>query len=192
MKLELFVPAEVYGQLKTGLQQLESLNCKAIIIPCNTVHVFYEKLQSQTSLKIFSLVDLAIQKVLQSKHKNIAVVSSDFTYKSQLYAKALISAGLSPILVTPAQQEILNQIILKVMAGTHSTTEFLALQEIIQDLHSKGATSLILGCTELPLVLTADKHSEVNLTVFDSIQISTEALVDFAYLNSEFNPNTNV
>jgi aspartate racemase len=190
-KPELFVPAKVYSKLEEGVLQLANSNCKAIIMTCNTIHFFHQKLQSNTNLKIFSLVDLAVQKILQSKHKNVAIVSSEFTYKSGLYSTAIEKLGLNPIKVTPTQQEILNKVILKVMAASHTNVELFALLEIIQDLKSKGATSLILGCTELPLVLTLEHHAKTNLEVFDTIQIASEALVDFAYSNSEFNPTKN-
>lgn len=187
MKLELFAPAEVYSHLKKGLSHLQKVGCKAIIMPCNTIHCFHSELQKNSKLKILSLIDLAVDKVSKSQHKNIAIISSETTFKLGLYKNELLNLGLNPILVTSTQQKILNRIILKVMSGSSSQTELLQLLKIIETLKSKGATALVLACTELPLVLTPEHHAKTNLQVFDTIQISAHALVDFAYSKLQVN-----
>ena len=162
-------------------------------MPCNTIHLFYDQLQAKTKLKIFSLVDLAVLRALNLGHKNVGVISSDTTLKSGLYKNALLKSGLTPVLVSTSDQKVLDKVILNVMSAIQSESDLFALLKIIQKLKDKGATSLIIGCTELPLVLTKEHYEKTHLLVFDTIQIASEALVDFAYSNSssEFNPTSN-
>jgi len=69
------------------------------------------------------------------------------------------------------QQDLLNQIVLNVMAGKNKQEDVGVLRSIIEDLKSRGAEAIILGCTELPLAIS---QKDIDIQLFNSNQIILE------------------
>jgi aspartate racemase len=171
-------PQLVLNGLVTGAIDLKKTGCDTVIMPCNTVHVFQEEIESRSEIKIKSLVDAAILKAKNLNFTNIGIVSSEYTRKVGLYSRKVSELGLNPIIVSDEEQDVLTQIILKVMAGEQGIVETYALKKIIENLVLQGATCVILGCTELPLAIS---QSDTNIPLIDAVQVAVEELVDFAY-----------
>lgn len=168
----------VEDQLVKGIRQLDLLNPDCIIIPCNTVHYFSEKLKQTTETPILDLIDLVCKETAEGGYKKIGIVCSETTNNEQIYDQALNKYGIRLIKPTPAQQFVLNETIAYVMAGNEQEINLAQLKAIATDQLQAGAQALVLGCTELPIPYA---KLAIPIPVIDSNQILAEAAVAFAY-----------
>ncbi|HOX60602.1 MAG TPA: amino acid racemase [Candidatus Magasanikbacteria bacterium] len=168
----------VKQQLVYGVIKLEQAGCDFVVIACNTVHYFVEELASVLSIPIISMVDAVVNQVKVGKHITVGLLSSENTRATGIYQKALAKAGLDCHLVTPDQQVVLNDIILKVMSGNQGVSETQELKNIISYFEHVGASGVLLGCTELPLAI---KQSDVSLKLYDCTQIIAESILARVY-----------
>jgi len=161
-------PNLVKDQLIAGVKKLESAGSDFIIIACNTVHYYYQDMQTVIKIPIVSIIKETAKAVYEKGIKTVGLLSSESTNKLIIYQKALEDYGITTLSVTDQQQKLLNEVILHVMSGKQNESDKKCLKSIIDDLHQQGAEGIILGCTELPLVICQD---DTNIVLFDSIDI---------------------
>jgi aspartate racemase len=165
----------VLQQLHAGIAKLVHAGCDCIVMACNTVHVFYDQLQAMCPVPIVHIVEETVHAV--SGHHVVGVLSSETTAKMGLYASALKSQNAEAVAPSTMQQAKVTDAITHVMAGLQSNADVAVLQAISQSLQSQGATAIILGCTELPLVL---QQQHVALPLFDAVTIGAKVTLAFA------------
>ena len=156
---------------------LERAGVGFIVIPCNTAHHWLEGIRKSVGVPVVDMVGETARMV--SKHKpairSIGLLATDGTLKTALYQKAL--AGLSIKAMTPdtEDQKVVMEAIYKVKAGDYSTKERLIF--VIRHLLDRDVQGLILGCTELPLLV---REGELNCPIFDPISVLAKTAVKLA------------
>ena len=170
-------PDLVKQQLIGGVQKLENAGCDFIVIACNTVHYFYEEMRSAISIPIISIIDETARGVKDSGHNTVGLLSSESTKKLQIYQKKLAAAEVKTVVVTDEQQKTLNKIILHVMSGLHDYNDKKLISTVIQDLCARGAESIVLGCTELPLTIS---QKDIKIPLFSSTEIIVKKALEYA------------
>lgn len=164
----------VLAQLNAGIGTLVAAGCGCIVIACNTVHVFYGQLQAACLVPIVHMVEETVQAAVG--HSTVGVLSSETTANVGLYVNALHAKGMHALRPSTPQQAVITQVITHVMAGVYSAVDVHALQEICSAMQEQGATAVILGCTELPLVL----HQEhVRVPLFDASTIAMSVALQY-------------
>jgi len=167
----------VRRQLIAGVKRLESAGCDLIIIACNTVHVYYEEMQSAVKIPIFNIVEETKKSVLTSGYKTVGLFASESTSKLHLYEKSFDTANITVITPNEKQQKILNHVIEHVMGGNQKTEDIIALKEIAREYVRRGAEAIVMGCTEIPLAID-QTHTDMKL--FDTIEILVQSAVDYS------------
>ncbi len=167
----------VRQQLIAGVQRLESAGCDLIVIPCNTVHVYYNEMQAATTVPIFNIVEETKQQVLASGYTRLGMFASASTRRLGLYQKIFTQAGLALIEPTDEQQAVLDRVIEHVMGGNQKSDDVIALKDIARDYLRNGAEAVVMGCTEIPLAIN-QTHTDIKL--FDSIEILVRCAVDYS------------
>ncbi|MBU2213369.1 amino acid racemase [Patescibacteria group bacterium] len=168
----------VEQQLIQGVQFLTKAGTNIIAIPCNTVHCCYQTVQSTTPIPILHTAEITAAAVADIGISRIGLCSSVTTVQTKLYEDACAAKGIDVLVPSPNQQKIVNDIIESVMSGGNGEEELLQLKSVILGLQSQGAQGVILGCTELPLVIN-QKWTDVPL--FDSLELLAIAATDAAY-----------
>lgn len=171
----------VREQLRTGIAELSPI-VDFIVIPCNTVHYFLYDMQSASTAPILSLVQATAERVARDKHKVVGLLSSASTRDLGLYQQACAVHGIKIVTVSDEQQHCIDSIIEHVMGGTQTRHDDELLMQIGYDLVDRGATGVIVGCTELPFAMT--RMQEIQ--AYDTLKILTQAAVDFAYEPRDF------
>lgn len=171
-------PLSVKNQLIDGVKKLEGAGSDCIIIACNTVHHFYDDMQQVVKIPIISMIKETVKAVKETNHTVVGLLSSESTNKLGIYTKAFDACGVKTFSVTNAQQQLLNEVILHVMSGMHGIDTKKCLADIIDDLYKKGAQSIVLGCTELPLAI---KQNDVSVTLVDSTAIIVQSALRYAF-----------
>lgn len=162
----------VLEQLKTGLKKLDKSGVDFIVIPCNTVHKFIKEMREAVSVPIISIIESTVDALERDQRKVAGVTSSQSTRAAALYEEELSKRGIGIISATPEEQNILNSIIGSVIEGIQGDVEKNQMKKIIARIAADGADSVVLGCTELPLAITAN---DSTLPVYSSTDILARA-----------------
>lgn len=147
-----------------------------IVVPCNTVHYFYDEISTQINIPWLSLIQIIFEKITFTDVP-VALLSSEFTKESGLYKNLLAISGMPFIETTSDQQTTINGVIEKVMSSQNTIHDNHALNQIMKEMLDVGAKSILLGCTELPI---AHSNHFNKLKVYDSLDILAHATLEYA------------
>ena len=167
----------VEKQLVDGVKKLEAAGCNLIIIGCNTVHIFYEKMQAAVKIPIFNIVEETKKKVLEFGYKKVGLFASESTTKSGLYQNNFKKNGIEVLYPNSNQQKVLNLVIEHVMGGNQKEDDIIILKDVARDYIKHGAEAIVMGCTEIPLAIN-QTHTDIKL--FNTIEIIVQSAVDFS------------
>ena len=164
--------------LKQSVLSLTTAGCTRLCIGSNTVHILLEDLQKETSVEFISMVKLVANKCKERRNKKVGVLGTPVLLESGLYSKELHNLGIEIVLPTVNQIKIVEDIIRSVIAGNPHHQKKQEYVDILNDLYSKGAEAVILGCTELPLAINYEALGNKTL---NSDEILAEGIVDYYY-----------
>ena len=163
----------VYQVLVTECKNLEKLNVDFIVSPSNPVDHFIPFIRKQIKIPILSISETTTQNILEKNLKKVGILALKFTIKNKIYQPHLTEQGVTLITPDIKQQNIIEKIIVNIESGKRDEKDKEQLINIIKDLKKKGAQGIILGCTEIPLVL---KQKDSPIYLFDTLDILTESV----------------
>lgn len=143
--------------------RLKHAGAQLLVMACNTAHLWYEQVQEAVGLPMLHLVDAAVADAaaVMGPSRRVGLLGTDATLASCLYVNRETAAELRIRWMLPTARETSELVmpgIEAVKAGDMSQGERL-LTLAARALQARGATALILGCTEIPLVLAAENAS---------------------------------
>jgi aspartate racemase len=173
-----------FPALVQSAQDLHRLGADFIAIPCNTAHWFWFQLCKAVPIPILNIINETVEAVARHRqaesgfaHSQIGLLATDATLQMELYHKALLTAGLHPMVPPAALQQNVHRSIYCIKSGGNKEEAVGYIQEAISHLEQQGIYSLIYGCTELKSL--SDRLTP-TVPVFDSLDILARATVDFA------------
>ena len=141
--------------LLAGIQGLKTAGCTTIVIPCNTAHFWFSHLEKQAAwnAKIIHIVDSVADALRDLKITNgkIGIIGTKATIEYGLYQYQLNKSGWDCIVPTKEQMNTLVQPAIELIKANQIAEAHSMLMTIIHSLVDKGATAVVLGCTEIPL-----------------------------------------
>jgi aspartate racemase len=161
--------SKIKDMLVKGVQKLESLGVDFIAIPCNTVNYFLPEMRDNVSVPILSILEETAKEVNKFGLKKVAVLGTEMTISTGIYQNVLPSINL--IVPKLEQQQEITGVILNILSGKKFNTDLQRIQTIIQEFKIDGAEKVILGCTELPLLI------KKNNATIDTIEVLAKAIV---------------
>ncbi len=168
----------IEDDLVSAIKALQSAGAEFGIIATNTMHYVFDSVEKRVNIPLLSLVDAVCGRAKQIGINKIALLGTKFTMEKDFYPKALTKVGIETIVPNDEQRKIVNEIIFheltKGIIKEESKNRYL---EIIIDLAKRGAQGVILGCTEIPLLIRQD---DVEITVLDSSLIHAEVAYQYA------------
>jgi len=170
---------DVVAEILIGIsKKLENARCDAIVICSNTAHKVADKIIAEITIPLIHVVDETAKEIKRYKIGTIGLLGTKFTMEGEFYRKTLENKyGLKVLLPSPKQIEYIDDKIFNEFAQgiflDATKSEFL---DIIHDLKANGAEGIILGCTEIPLLIQQD---DVDIPLFDTLRIHLEAAVQF-------------
>lgn len=132
-------------------QRLESIGAEVLIMPCNTAHNYYDAVKESVSVPVLHMIALTRDALLADGVTCVGLLATDGTVRTGIYQRTFEGRGIR--LLTPDSAEdqaaVMDIIYNGVKAGDmeHDVTAF---RRTCENLLSRGAEVLILGCTELP------------------------------------------
>jgi aspartate racemase len=152
--------SHVKRQLVETLIKLGKWNCHYAVIACNSAYAFKD-LASYFPGTLLNIIDEACDAVPKGVQR-VGIISSASTRKSCLYQDALGDRGINYVLTNDEEQFFLDLAIKAVISGTQTKGDFHVVRNVLINLKQRGARMVIVGCTELPLVINS-KHTKIPL-----------------------------
>ncbi len=168
-------PGETLKVLVKGAKKLESIGVDFIVMPCNTANYFYDGVKKELSIPFLSIVEETAKKVKSRSYGKVGLLATETTITCKIYEKDFDNYGIK--LVIPNEQKAVNNIILNILAGKKLKNDKKELKRIIGKLKNGGADAIILGCTDIPVLL---KKNGVGIEIFDTVEVLAEATIKYA------------
>lgn len=163
-------------ELKATIQNLKRAGAELIAIPCNTAHYYYDELQESVNTPIINMISETVKYIHREfPHiKKIGLIATTGTIKMGIYHKAIKEMEL--IIPSGAAQEKVMETIYGeqgIKAGYGGNPRKYIL-EVTEALVKGGAEAVLIGCTEVSLVLN---QNDLSVPLIDPLQILAEAVV---------------
>ena len=160
---------EILGE---AAYNLEKAGADFIVICTNTMHKVVNQIKEKISIPILHIAEMTAEKILEKGLKNIALLGTKYTMEQDFYKSKLIEKGINVIIPDKNDVEIINKVIYdELCLGTINSNSKKKFLEIVDKLRSKGAEGIILGCTEIGLLI---KNEDTDVPLFDTAIIHAE------------------
>ena len=160
---------EILGE---AAYNLEKAGADFIVICTNTMHKVVNQIKEKISIPILHIAEMTAEKILEKGLKNIALLGTKYTMEQDFYKSKLIEKEINVIIPDKNDIEIINEVIYdELCLGTINFNSKKKFLEIVDKLRSKGAEGIILGCTEIGLLI---KNEDTDVPLFDTAIIHAE------------------
>ena len=168
---------EMGAILANSGKRLQAAGAQGLLIATNTMHKVIDDIQASTNLPIIHIADVTAAAIKQQGLTKVALLGTQFTMTQDFYKQRLIDAGLQVLIPeNDARAEVHRIIYEELCQGQLLASSRQYYQQVIQDLANKGAEGVILGCTEIGLLI---QQADSPIPVFDTTAIHAAAAVDF-------------
>jgi len=160
-------------------RSLERGGADFVIICTNTMHKLYDEVQQSIKIPMLNIADATAEKIKTEGIDRIALLGTRFTMEEDFYKGRLVEKyGLEVMIPFPEQMETVHRVIYdELCAGIIEPDSKKRYAAIIQDMVAEGAGGVILGCTEIGLLV---KPEDSPVPLFDTTEIHARAAVDYA------------
>ncbi len=171
----------VYQIIKTAAQTLQKSGVDFLALCANTLHFTYEELTSEIDLPFVHIADATGAKIKEKTIKKVGLLGTQETMELDFYKTRLAKMGID--VITPEKQErdfihkSIMEELLKEQFFPETQSRFIS---VMNNLKSKGAEGMILGCTEIPLLI---KQRDFDLPIFSTLKIHANAIANFTLEN---------
>ena len=160
---------EILGE---AANNLEKAGADFIVICTNTMHKVVNQIKEKISIPILHIAEMTAEKILEKGLKNIALLGTKYTMEQDFYKSKLIEKRINVIIPDKNDIEIINEVIYdELCLGTINSDSKKKFLEIVDKLRNKGAEGIILGCTEIGLLI---KNEDTDVPLFDTAIIHAE------------------
>jgi len=162
---------------------LERAGAEALVICTNTMHRVLPQIEAKLRMPVLHIADATAERIHASGFERVGLLGTRFTMEQEFYRGRLEQLGLAPLIPDAGQREIVHRVIYdELCQGECRAESRAAYREIIKGLVEAGAQAVILGCTEIGLLVTA---ADSPVPLFDTASIHAEQAADWALAVSE-------
>jgi len=160
-------------------QRLQGAGAELLIICTNTMHKMAEEVQSSVGIPLVHIADAAAEAIMEKKLDKVALLGTRFTMEEDFYKKTLREKyKLNVIIPSESDREVIDHVIYtELCRGIMNQSSREQFKAIIEKLASNGAQGVILGCTEIPLLIS---QQDAEIPLFDTTKIHAQAAVEMA------------
>lgn len=160
-------------------EELEAAGAEMLLICANTMHQMAPEVQRKINIPLLHIADAAAEKIEADGYKKVGLLGTKYTMEGSFY-KNRINENFDIEVIIPESEErdYIHQIIYQeLISGILKDQSRQQFKKIIDNLRKKGAEAIILGCTEIPLLIKAEDSS---LPIFNTTELHAKKAVDFA------------
>ncbi|OAA93779.1 aspartate/glutamate racemase family protein [Clostridium coskatii] len=170
---------ELSNIMVNAAQSLKKGGADFIIICTNTMHKLAPDIESKVGIKVLHIAEAAGKKIIEKDIKTVGLLGTKFTMEEDFYKKVLKDKfNINVSIPDENDREVIHQIIYNELCkGIIKDPSREKYKKIINKLSLNGAEGIVLGCTEIPLLI---KQKDVNIPIFDTTAIHAVSAVEFA------------
>jgi len=160
-------------------RRLEGAGADFLLICTNTMHKMADDVQQGINIPLLNIIDVTAERIKKLNLRKIGLLGTKFTMEDDFYKGRLIKKhGIEVVIPNDEERQVIHDIIYKELClGVIKRSSKEKVKRILENLISKGAEGIILGCTELPLLI---KQEDCNVPILDTTRIHAEAAVEYA------------
>jgi len=161
-------------------QTLENAGAEMILICTNTMHIMAEDVKNNINVPLIHIADSTAEKIKRMNLKKVGLLGTKYTMEQDFYRGRLKEKYDLDVIIPESQEdrEMINEVIFKELCvGEINESSKSKYLEVIENLIKRGAEGIILGCTEIPLLI---KKSDIGIPLFDTMTIHAEAAVNYS------------
>lgn len=164
--------------LVDAARRLEAAGAECVVLCTNTMHKVAGEIQAVLSVPFLHIADPTAETARNADTLTVGLLGTAFTMEQDFLKQRLVDQGLSVLVPDTADRQAVHRIIYEELCvGVISDTSRQRYQQVIQTLMARGAQAIILGCTEIGLLLKPE-HSPLPL--LDTTELHARAAVAFA------------
>ena len=181
---------EVYAHMERGdwdaaaeitaqaAKALADAGADFLILCANTSHKFCGAIEQRVSIPILHIVDAVVEAIRARGLRTVGLLGTKYTMQEDFYLPRLEAAGIRVLLPDASEMEEVNRIIYEELCvGTVKESSRNTLSALVEAMRRGGAEGVILGCTELGMIL---KDEDAAIALLDTVKIHSEAAVRMA------------
>jgi len=166
---------EYLQYIMEGIHSLEKAGVDFILMAANSPHAVFPQVEERCRVPLLSIVKATAEKAAQDGRKSLLLLGIAFTMQSTFYQETCAGYRIEVITPTEAEQHLINRIIFdELVIGVFSQESKQKLLDITSRYEVDG---VILGCTELPLLLT---QKDSNIPLYNTLELHAEAALNLA------------
>ncbi len=160
-------------------KNLESAGAQAVLICTNTMHKMADEVSANLSVPLLHIADAAALEIKRQKKKTVGLLGTRFTMEQDFYKGRLKDIhDIDVMIPNDADMDIVHEIIYgELCKGNIKESSRSEFKRIIEQMADAGADGVILGCTEIPLLI---KQEDVSIPVYDTTLLHAEYAVNWA------------
>ncbi|KAB8153118.1 amino acid racemase [Kordia sp. TARA_039_SRF] len=159
-------------------KNLENAGANMILICANTMHLTIEAVRNNVSIPVIHIAEATAEKISAQKLKTIALLGTKYTMELDFYKEVLTSFGIQTLIPNAEERKEVHRVIYEELSkGQLKESSREAYIKIINRLQNEGAEGVILGCTEIPLLI---QQKDVLIPVFDTTTIHATKAMELA------------
>lgn len=159
---------------------LEAAGAECIVLCTNTMHKVAPQIEACIDIPLLHLVDVTAAAVRAAGFDHVALLGTRFTMDEPFYRERMATHGVTVVVPEADERAVVDEVIYNELVHGHiSDASRNSYLRIIERLAEDGAEGVILGCTEIELLLTQE---DTVVPVFPSTRLHARAAVDFALL----------
>ena len=168
---------EYVEYFSAAIANLAAAGAQFAAISANTPHMFFDEIQKRSPLPLVSIVDASVEAATKCGYKRLGLLGTLYTMQAEFYVDAFAAHGMTLLRPTEAEMAWLGgKISEELEQGVKNPATLAQLQQIISRMQQEdGIEAVVLGCTELPLLLN-DTVSPVPC--LDTMQVHIKKLVE--------------
>ncbi|MCD4771582.1 amino acid racemase [archaeon] len=178
------------GELIETSRALENAGADFLVIPCNTAHYFLSQVQEEVSVPIVDMTKVLVKSVLSKcpPIRKIGLLATTGSIRGEIYQDYFSSVGVEVVLLDDEDQEKLVMDAIYGENGVKAGKKNFPrkkLKEAVDKLVDMGAEAIVLGCTEIPLVLN---QKDFDVKLYDPMDLTAKEIVNYVCgdVNNDF------
>lgn len=170
--------AEAAASLAEVAQRLESAGARAIVLCTNTMHKLAPDIVPKLTIPFIHIGDATAERIRAKGYRRVGLLGTKFTMEEDFYIDRLRAHDLDVLIPPTEARADVNRIIYdELCQGIVAAPSRRRYQDVMAALVGRGAECIILGCTEITMLVGAD---DTEVETFDTTAIHAEAAADFA------------
>jgi aspartate racemase len=159
-------------------KEIEQAGADFIVICTNTTHCIADRVEEEINIPLLHIADATAAAIKSKGINRVGLLGTVYTSKYPFYREKLESSGISVILPDEESLVFINSVIYRELClGNVNIKSKAEVLRIIGNLNKAGAQGIVLGCTELPLLITPE---DTPLPLFNTLELHAEAAVTLA------------